>query len=44
MVLECQQQRITRAPDDILAQLAIIEQGCRQFVQLWHLIDDKEAA
>lgn len=44
MVLECQQQRITRAPADVAAQVKIIEQGCKQFVELWRLLGDKEAA
>jgi hypothetical protein len=44
MVLECFQQRITCAPADIGQQAAIIERGCREFAQLWRIIDDEKAA
>lgn len=44
MVLECIQQRITKAPVDTSSHVAAIERGVREFAALWHLLDDKEAA
>jgi len=44
VVVECMQGRITNAPADTSHHLAVIERGCREFVQLWHRLDDEEAA
>jgi len=44
MVLECFQQRITAAPQDISFHEAAIKRGCRELADLWHLMDDKDAA
>lgn len=44
MVLECIQQRVTLAPDDISANAAAIERGCREFVAIWRQLSTEEAA
>lgn len=44
MVVECFQQRVTAAPADTHAHLAAIQKGCRDLVQLWHMLDGQEAA
>lgn len=44
MVIECFQQRITTAPANTDQLLKIIEQGCHDFVRLWHGLDSKDAA
>ncbi len=44
LVVECMQQRITKAPADLAKHIAALEHGCREFARLWHLLDDKEAA
>ncbi len=44
MVMECIQQRVTIAPDDTAAYIAMIERGCREFVQVWRQLSTEEAA
>jgi len=44
MVLECFQQRVTKASDDHATDLDVIKRGCDDFARLWHLLDDEEAA
>lgn len=44
MVVECFQQRITKAPEDFGRHLKAIEDGCRAFSRMWHGMDGKEAA
>jgi hypothetical protein len=44
MVVECIQERIMKAPADYTAHLAVIERGCREYVQLWNSISHDEAA
>jgi hypothetical protein len=44
IVLECFQQRVTKAPAHIENHVSAIEHGCRAFVQLWHQLDEKDAA
>lgn len=44
LVVECMQERVTKAPADPTAHIAALEHGCREFARLWHLMDDKEAA
>lgn len=44
MVLECFQQRVTLAPEDITINAAAIERGCREFVEMWRQLSTEEAA
>lgn len=44
MVIECFQQRVTQAPADTTALMKQIEQGCRDFMRLWHGLDSRDAA
>lgn len=44
VVVECMQQRLTKVPADPVRHIAAIEQGCRQFAEMWHRLDSEEAA
>lgn len=44
MVVECFQQRITRAPSDTAELMRHIGQGGRDFARLWHGLDSRDAA
>jgi len=44
MVVECFQQRITQAPSDTSNLMKQIDQGCRDFMRLWHGLDSRDAA
>lgn len=44
MVVECFQQRITRAPSDTTELMGRVEHGCREFMRLWHGLDSRNAA
>jgi hypothetical protein len=44
VVVECMQQRLTKAPADPSRHIAVIERGCREFAEMWHRLDSEEAA
>jgi len=44
LVVECFQGRLTAGPADIEQALAVIAHGARQFSQLWHTLENEEAA
>lgn len=44
MVVECIQRRVTVAPTNIETNVAAIERGCREFVEVWRQLSTEEAA